>query len=166
MKPFTVIAWSFAVLVVTVCGLLLLNNKEQIANLLPKEDVNRKVNNDGDTMLHLAAWNGNLGRVKELIVKGAYVDAKNLYGNTPLMFAVRRGHLEVVQFLVLQGADVNAKNKYGVTPLHWATSENWVNISDFLVSKGANVNAKSENGDTPLDYDTNASRNLAAKYRK
>ena len=149
MKPMQILAWSVALLVVVICVVLLANNKDQIAKLAPKkesfaEDITRK-NNDGDTPLHLAAWYGNLDRVKELLNKSADVRVKNLNGKTPLHYAVQQGHLEIVQLLVFQGADVNAKDNFGDTPLHMAAYYNMTDeIARFLVSKSANVNVKND----------------------
>ncbi len=52
-----------------------------------------------------AASDGNLEEVKELIVAGADVDARDNYGWTSLHIASRDGHLEVVKELIVAGAD-------------------------------------------------------------
>jgi len=149
MKPLQILAWSFALLVVVICVVLLANNKDQISKLVPEqkpyEDDITKKDSDGDTPLHIAAENGSLYRVKELLNKNADVRAKNLRGQTPLIHGVRGGNLEIVQLLVFQGADVNVKDAEGETPLHFAAYYNKTDeIARFLVSKGANVNAKND----------------------
>ena len=69
---------------------------------------------------YIAALQNNTESLKNLIEKGADVNAKNKYEQTTLHYAAREGHTEIVEFLIEKGADVNAKNKYGLTPLHFA----------------------------------------------
>jgi ankyrin repeat protein len=84
--------------------------------------------------LHKAAKEGNLKLVKELVSKGADVNAKDKYGRTPLHYAAKEGHLDVVKFLVSKGADVNAKDEKGNTPLDAATPE----VAEYLRSLNKN----------------------------
>ena len=51
--------------------------------------------------------------IKELLKKGADVEASNRYGNTALMVAVYNGHLELVKYLAECGADLEVKDKDG-----------------------------------------------------
>ena len=74
----------------------------------------------GDTPLHKAAKDGDVSEVKELLAKGAEVNAKGKDGETPLHWAALLGHLDVVKELLAKGAEVNAKNKYGYMPLDLA----------------------------------------------
>ena len=101
--------------------------------------------------LFRAIEKGNLALVKQLISKGADVNAKDELEMTPLEAAVEKGNLSIVKYLVAKGADVNSKNKlmFGWTPLHFA-AERSLEVVKYLVSKGADVNAKDENGQTPL----------------
>ena len=50
--------------------------------------------------LTVAAMEGEAGKVKELIGKGADVNTKDGKGNTVLIEAAREGHLDVVKMLV------------------------------------------------------------------
>ena len=63
-----------------------------------KNYINAK-NNDGETALMWASYNGHLEVVKLLVTLGADVNAKDKNGNTALMWAIYNGHSEVVAYL-------------------------------------------------------------------
>ena len=104
------------------------------------------------TILHAAAYYGNLEVVKILVSKGKDVNVKTEYhGDTPLALAASSGHVEVVKLLVSAGADVNAKDNNGQTPLYLAMRHEDVPFIRLLVSAGADINVKDKDGKTPLD---------------
>ena len=56
----------------------------------------------------------NVARVRELLEKGANVNAKDSNGDTPLHKAACRGYARVARLLIEHGADVNAReNVFG-----------------------------------------------------
>lgn len=129
---------------------------------------------DGDTPLHMAAFQGDLGRVKLLVGQGADVNAKILGGGdpgaTPLHLAAMKGHADVVAALVASGADVNAKldgggqtSTSGATPLHLAATHDMTSAIRALIDGGADIEAEDDNGDTALHYAAN--RGLADMVR-
>jgi outer membrane protein assembly factor BamB len=74
---------------------------------------------DGDRLIE-AVRDGNNALAKELIEKGADVNAKTRYGATPLFFACDKGNVELVKLLIQKGADVSVVDTfYGVTPVTW-----------------------------------------------
>jgi len=101
-----------------------------------------RVLSDGFTPLHEAAKDGDVSEVKELLSKGAEVNAKTTGGFTPLHYAAWKGHLDVVKELLAKGAEVDAKSNGGYTPLHYAASD--VEVVKMLLAKGAEVDAKDE----------------------
>ena len=58
-----------------------------------------------------AATDGKLEYVRELLEKGAEVNAREKNGLTALKAASGRGHLEIVKLLLEKGADLNAEDK-------------------------------------------------------
>ena len=88
-----------------------------------------------------------MNQVKDLVRRGADVNAKDKNGNTPLHRASNSGGIENVKYLVEQGANVNAKDGFGATPLHGAFS---AGVAKYLIMHGADVNAKDNDGNTPL----------------
>jgi len=94
--------------------------------------------------LHDAALKGDVITTKELLDKGANIDAGVLFAHdmTPLMYAAYKGQLEVVKLLVERGANVNAiYNPGGVsrTPLAFAAKNGHKEIVKYLVDKGADI---------------------------
>lgn len=69
----------------------------------------------GLTALHLAAKEGFVDIVEELISRGAHIDAPTRKGNTPLHISSLAGHLEVVRLLLDAGANVNAQSLVSLT---------------------------------------------------
>ena len=76
----------------------------------------KKLDQDGDALLHKAVYTRSLAAVKYLIVnKKGDVNIRGQQDSTPLHRAVDVGNIEIVKFLVSQGADVNAKCEGGRT---------------------------------------------------
>ena len=100
--------------------------------------------------LHVAASNGKIEDVRELLVRGADINAQDKYGCTPLFGAAADDQVEIVLELLARGADINAQDRHGWTPLHVAAF-NWrVEIVRELIAQGADINARDGGGGTPL----------------
>ena len=96
---------------------------------------------------------GDLTSVRNVVEKGANINARDAVGMTALINTVRMGgdrNKDVALFLIEKGADVNAYDKYGRTPLMHAAQAGSVNIVNALIEKGANLNAQDEYGNTAL----------------
>lgn len=79
-------------------------------------DVNQPGSID-DTMLHIAAWKGELADMEVLILAGANVNAKGDMGNTPLHGAAMKGQVEAVKLLLRHGANPAIMNEHNQTAL-------------------------------------------------
>lgn len=104
------------------------------------------------TAINLAAFFGELDRVRELVDDGADVNAKDGCSYSPLHCAVLGEHKEAVEFLIRRGANINAKTLRGWTPVMVARPANIVRI---LLDKGADVNVSTETGVTALHVAVN-----------
>jgi ankyrin repeat protein len=108
-----------------------------------------------DPELHIAAYEGDVERVKKLLEKGANLNIKNIDGLAPLHMAASEGRpcrcCDVVKLLLERGADPNTQNKDGDTPLHWAAHEGHDDVVKLLLVYGADPAVKDEYGRTPLD---------------
>ena len=117
-------------------------------------DVNA-INDEGDSLLYVAASKNQLGKISFLLNKGADVNFKNERGATPLNVACDRTALDAVQLLIDGGADVNTRTTRGNTPLSCAasgkgctlvktyafnTTYDFTNVAEILLDNGADVN--------------------------
>jgi ankyrin repeat protein len=89
---------------------------------------------------NIAAFMGDLDRVKEFVEKGTDVDVKDEAGWTALSWAICGGQKNVAEFLIEKGADVNTKCNRGWTPLFFARNKE---LSELLIDNGADVNTYS-----------------------
>ncbi|PVH92326.1 hypothetical protein DM02DRAFT_605485 [Periconia macrospinosa] len=115
------------------------------------------------TLLHLAAYFGNVPWAKWLISKHArLISRKDNYSRTPLSWAVNQGHREMVELLLDHGARVNFKDRSMLTALHIAVTGQHRDVVSVLLEHGANLEAKAEHGDT----DTPLMRAILANSRE
>ena len=70
--------------------------------------------------LYMAARNGQLDLVAELLKDGAHVDTGGFDADTPLIASAERGDADVIRALLRARADVQATDKFGGTALHRA----------------------------------------------
>ncbi len=89
----------------------------QLANAYPDED--------GDTVMHMAAVHGDLQLA--YLWRCAFQDKfaeqlneQNLLGQTPLHLAVIINDLAMIDFLVQNGASIQVQERHGRTPIHMA----------------------------------------------
>ena len=108
----------------------------------------------GETVLHIAAINGDYHLAKTSIEKGVSVHSRDYCGWQPLHEACNHGNLAIVELLLDRGADVNdpgGPHCRGMTPLHDAVQNDHIDVVKLLVSRGASVNRRNKDGQTPLD---------------
>lgn len=126
---------------------------------------------DGETPLHIAAYQGRTEIAKLLLDYKADVNAIALghayrsrsqltvfydetefsrSQKTALHIAAERGRADIVELLLAHGAKVNLKDAEGKMPLHYAVSWRHVHIVEILLAHGAEVNIKGAEGKTPL----------------
>jgi uncharacterized protein len=94
-----------------------------------------EVNKKGWAPLHYAAANGHDDIVKVLLDHSAYVDAGSPNGTTPLMMAARGGHVSTVKLLLDNGADLTVKNQIGLTALDFAKTYKEPDVVEGLTAR-------------------------------
>jgi ankyrin repeat protein len=109
--------WNGKPILTTAVGL---DHKEIVATLLDAGFPIHGTDEDGDTVLHSAAFWGREEIARLLICRHADVNARTKYLNTPLHEAARRGRTGIAKLLLAAGADVHAKDEKGKTPVAWA----------------------------------------------
>ena len=110
------------------------------------------------TPINVAALNGNLPLVKELLKLGAdpYQELKDenddyyMGERTPIQEAYANDHQSIVEEMLLHGDIDVIVNEYNETSLHYAADCGNTEVIKKLLEKGCKVNVKNKENDTPL----------------
>jgi ankyrin repeat protein len=97
-----------------------------------------------------AAMRGDRTELRNLIERGADVNAAQPDGATALHWAVYTDDVEAAKLLIAAKADVAARSREGATPLSLASVNGNPEIIERLLAAGADVNSPLPNGETPL----------------
>lgn len=111
----------------------------------------------GWTVLHIAAQEGDVARIRALLGEGADPTIADNSGETALYYAVGGAEdeakaAECVTILAKGGADVNAAQNAGWSPLHQACSLRRDKVVEVLLRLGADPNLQDNTGMTPLHF--------------
>ena len=108
---------------------------------------------DGNTMLHIAAKIDCADAVKKLLAKGVDANAKNKKGWTPLHIAASNDSMNAAKVLLENGARLFVKTtNEKANALHIAVATNSVEVVKLLLAKGAKPNIKDSQELTALVY--------------
>lgn len=105
------------------------------------------VDEQGNTLLILAAREGHADTVAAILEFRPKLGQRNAAGDSALMMAVLKGHDDIVALLLDAGAPVNHD---GWTPLMYAAFEGRAAIVERLLAQGADVNALAPNKSNAL----------------
>ena len=125
------------------------SNKKKMLDIKTIKDINFRDEN-GRTYLHLAAFQGKINLVKELLQRGMAVNVTDKNGRTPLHLAAMAGRPKTAELLVRRGANIEARDKNAYTPLHLAAEYGHPLTVRILLKWGANIEAKTKDRCTPL----------------
>ena len=137
----------------TPCHLAAAAGHTQILELLLKHDHNAifDKDDDGNTLLHLAAMNKHSDTVKLLIAFGAPVQKRNRKEWTPLDSAAVSGCLKSCKLLLDNNSPLEPKDRSNRTPLHMAAIHGHSSVVKFLMDRGASVRKESREGYNALE---------------
>ncbi|KAK2593842.1 hypothetical protein QQS21_008457 [Conoideocrella luteorostrata] len=108
----------------------------------PDKDCDPSPDPPRGSRLYYACFAGLVAPARDLIARGADVNAQGGTHGSALQAAARQGHQEIVTLLLDKGADVNAQGgKYG-NALQAAAGAGYQEIVTLLLDKGADVNAQ------------------------
>jgi ankyrin repeat protein len=104
----------------------------------------------GRTSLMIASIRGYLDIVRELLARGANIEAADNDGWTSLIWASHKGHLDFVKELLDRGANIEVADDVGWTSLHAASMEGHLDVVRELLDRGANIEARDAFEETSL----------------
>ncbi len=127
----------------------------------PKEVIDLLIEKGADVSgIHLAAYTGDLARVRSLIAAGTNASMATGDGATPLHAAAIAGQENVAEFLIGAGADINVHHRPNhrpgpldpiPTPLYYAASGGYADVVRLLIEKGADMSVADTYYFSPLD---------------
>jgi len=97
------------------------------------------------SQLSVAAYAGNVTKIRKLLRRGANANPYAGDRLPPLFGASSQGHTTAARLLLDNGAEMNRKYTLAGTPLFAAVEGNHVGVVALLISRGADVNI--HNGD-------------------
>lgn len=97
------------------------------------------VNNEWDSLLHVAVGNGKLNFCKMLLENNMDVNVRAAFRATPLMMAAQLGNVNILRLLLDYGADIEAKNEDQETAIMYAAFGNKEACIKELKAFGADV---------------------------
>lgn len=98
----------------------------------------------GFSPLHIACVRGHYDTVRQLINKGADINACDNNGKSPLYLACEYGHVNVVELLLGNEAAVNLCDNDGASSLFIASEQGHDVIVNLLLNHGADVNNRTK----------------------
>ncbi|GAC1338584.1 MAG: hypothetical protein NVSMB26_26180 [Beijerinckiaceae bacterium] len=101
-------------------------------------------------ILFAAAGGGCEDLVRDLIARGASLDARDRLGATALAHAAKAGRDRIVDMLLERGAPIDARAISGATPLYVAIEADHALTARRLIARGADVNVAGPGGLSPL----------------
>jgi len=109
-----------------------------------------------DADLRLAACDGDIRKVENLLDRGANVNATGVLGSSALTSAeaCKRddtpSRVQLIELLIAKGAAVDHQNDDGATALMYAAGNGDTEAVNALLRNGATVNAADKEGETAL----------------
>lgn len=116
-------------------------------------DLIHKRDRDGDTVLSIAALNGQVAVIDYLATNGIEIDRTNKRGNTVFDHAIKLNNV-VRETLLKHGANINHAGADGRTPLINAILSDDLATVQFMLAHGADINHIDAQGVNALQYAT------------
>jgi len=98
-----------------------------------------------DAML-IAAENGNLEALQELLQRGATCESLDSNGSSAMHYSAAGGHIDTLDFLSSLGLSCSERDMDGDTPLLIAAHEGHVEVVEWLLSNGADLSERNNDG--------------------
>ena len=119
-------------------------------------DLTAVVSENGATLAHIAARNGDTEALKAVITaERSLCEVGDIRGATPLHVCAYHGHLDCLSCLLDSGANASRSDFDGATPAHFASASGHLECLKKLIDVGrGDPNAQTGSGETPgmIDY--------------
>ncbi|KAK0500539.1 ankyrin repeat-containing domain protein, partial [Armillaria luteobubalina] len=96
----------------------------------------------------IAAGDGDLARVQELVLAGTLPNIPDEFTYTPMHAAASYGHIDILEFLLAHGGDINITDDDGETPLYVVED---VVTTRWLIDHGAVIDRTNKEGVSPIE---------------
>ncbi|CAE1328150.1 TRPA1 [Acanthosepion pharaonis] len=129
-------------------------NLQRFRNYYEQDPKRLKLRNEkSQTVLHVAAINGNEEVLLFALNQEIDVDAQDENGNTPLHAAAENRSKECADLLLQYNCDPTIANSQGYLPIHVACDLDYGDVLETMLQhENVNVNACDNLGNTPLHY--------------
>ena len=125
--------------------------QKKVIKWLRKGSVDARRADTGDTLLHAAVVHRHPDLMRELVKKGATIDAQNTDGGTPLIMASQLGARHEAELLLQHSADVNLQTPAdGATALMVAAAHSQPETLSLLLAAKAALDVQTTAGYTAL----------------
>lgn len=108
-------------------------------------------NDKGDSLLMLAAYNGQVETTRVILEAGGDPELANDRGQTPLAGAAFKGETEIAKLLLAHGAAVDGTSDGSRTALMTAAMFDRTEIVGLLLAHGADPDVREASGKTAAD---------------
>ncbi|GJE16296.1 hypothetical protein AIGOOFII_1000 [Methylobacterium marchantiae] len=128
-----------------------MGHSEELAELLAQGLPANIRNDKGDSLLMLAAYNGQVETARIILDHGGDPELSNDRGQTPLAGAAFKGDMAVVHLLLEKGANVDGVGSGTRTALMTAAMFDRTEMVELLLEKGADPDRRDGNGQNAAD---------------
>ncbi|MHC2003199.1 ankyrin repeat domain-containing protein [Methylobacterium sp. CM6241] len=109
------------------------------------------LNDKGDSLLMLAAYNGQVETTRLILENGGDPELSNDRGQTPLAGAAFKGDMAIVELLLEKGASIDGTGTGTRTALMTAAMFNRTEMVELLLARGADPARRDGNGQSAAD---------------
>ncbi|KQP03384.1 ankyrin repeat domain-containing protein [Methylobacterium sp. Leaf93] len=124
---------------------------DELAELFAQGLPANLLNDKGDSLLMLAAYNGQVETTRLILDNGGDPELSNDRGQTPLAGAAFKGDMAIVELLLEKGATIDGTGTGTRTALMTAAMFNRTEMVELLLSKGADPAKHDGNGQSAAD---------------
>jgi uncharacterized protein len=106
--------------------------------------------NMNQSTLHTAAKTDDVAAIKDLLSKGAAIDARDANGCTALLVATHGNKVNAARALIAAGSDVNSKDNIHDSPYLYAGASGYIDILKMTLAHEADLKRTNRYGGTAL----------------